>query len=98
MASAGNSGSGDDDAGGKLLANRYQKGEVLGEGTYGVVFKAIDTKVPFPHQSPKPSLSDLRAATKSRIRAFASPIHAASSVARVVAGFSFREGFARCSS
>ncbi|XP_066366304.1 LOW QUALITY PROTEIN: cyclin-dependent kinase D-1-like [Miscanthus floridulus] len=44
MASAGNSGSGDDDAGGKLLADRYQKGEVLGEGTYGVVFKAIDTK------------------------------------------------------
>jgi serine/threonine protein kinase len=46
MASAGNSGSGDDDSGGKLLADRYQKGEVLGEGTYGVVFKAIDTKVP----------------------------------------------------
>ncbi|XP_008647574.1 cyclin-dependent kinase D-1 isoform X2 [Zea mays] len=44
MASAGISGSGDDDAGGKLLADRYQKGEVLGEGTYGVVFKAIDTK------------------------------------------------------
>jgi serine/threonine protein kinase len=53
MASAGNSGSGDDDAGGKLLADRYQKGEVLGEGTYGVVFKAIDTKVPLPHRSPK---------------------------------------------
>lgn len=48
MASAGNSGSGDDDVGGKLLADRYQKGEVLGEGTYGVVFKAIDTKVPLP--------------------------------------------------
>ncbi|KAJ1262740.1 hypothetical protein BS78_09G133200 [Paspalum vaginatum] len=44
MASAGNSGSGDDDSGGKLLVDRYLKGEKLGEGTYGIVFKAIDTK------------------------------------------------------
>lgn len=30
----------------KKVADRYLKREVLGEGTYGVVFKAIDTKVP----------------------------------------------------
>lgn len=29
----------------KLVAERYLKREILGEGTYGVVFKAIDTKV-----------------------------------------------------
>lgn len=29
----------------KRVADRYLKREVLGEGTYGVVFKAIDTKV-----------------------------------------------------
>ena len=29
----------------KKVADRYLKREVLGEGTYGVVFKAIDTKV-----------------------------------------------------
>ncbi|KAM0950991.1 putative protein-serine/threonine kinase CMGC-CDK-CDK7 family [Dioscorea sansibarensis] len=28
----------------KLVAERYLKREILGEGTYGVVFKAIDTK------------------------------------------------------
>ncbi|CAN6333209.1 unnamed protein product [Urochloa humidicola] len=44
MSSSGNSGGGDDDSGGKLLANRYLKGELLGEGTYGMVYKAIDTK------------------------------------------------------
>lgn len=33
----------------KKVADRYLKREVLGEGTYGVVYKAIDTKVPiFP--------------------------------------------------
>ena len=31
----------------KKLADRYLKREVLGEGTYGVVFKAIDTQVAF---------------------------------------------------
>jgi len=31
----------------KKLADRYLKREVLGEGTYGVVFKAIDTQVSF---------------------------------------------------
>lgn len=31
----------------KLVADRYLKRELLGEGTYGVVFKAIDTKVFF---------------------------------------------------
>lgn len=31
----------------KKVADRYLKREVLGEGTYGVVFKAIDTKVPY---------------------------------------------------
>ena len=30
----------------KKVADRDLKREVLGEGTYGVVFKAIDTKVP----------------------------------------------------
>ncbi|OAY72848.1 Cyclin-dependent kinase D-1, partial [Ananas comosus] len=37
---------GDEDASlsSKLVADRYLKREVLGEGTYGVVFKAIDTK------------------------------------------------------
>lgn len=29
----------------KKVADRYLKREVLGEGTYGVVFKAIDTQV-----------------------------------------------------
>lgn len=29
----------------KKVADRYLKREVLGEGTYGVVSKAIDTKV-----------------------------------------------------
>lgn len=29
----------------KKVADRYLKREKLGEGTYGVVFKAIDTKV-----------------------------------------------------
>lgn len=29
----------------KRVADRYLKREVLGEGTYGVVFKAVDTKV-----------------------------------------------------
>ena len=51
---------GDDDAGAKRVADRYLKREVLGEGTYGVVFKAIDTKVgpslPPPLPAPKPSL------------------------------------------
>lgn len=42
MSSGG--GVGDDDAGAKRVADRYLKREVLGEGTYGVVFKAIDTK------------------------------------------------------
>lgn len=28
----------------KIVADRYLKGEILGEGTYGVVYKAIDTK------------------------------------------------------
>lgn len=31
----------------KKLANMYLNREVLGEGTYGVVFKAIDTQVSF---------------------------------------------------
>jgi len=29
----------------KKVADRYLKREVLGQGTYGVVFKATDTKV-----------------------------------------------------
>lgn len=29
----------------KKVADRYLKAEVLGEGTYGVVYKATDTKV-----------------------------------------------------
>jgi cyclin-dependent kinase 7 len=49
MASAASSGGGDDDSAGKLLVNRYLKGEIVGEGTYGIVNKAIDTKVrPLP--------------------------------------------------
>lgn len=40
----------------KRVADRYLKREVLGEGTYGVVFKAIDTKVgwnpPVPFSAP----------------------------------------------
>lgn len=40
------SGSGDEDKGEKIVADRYLKKEILGEGTYGVVFKALDTKVP----------------------------------------------------
>lgn len=31
--------------GSKKFADRYLKREILGEGTYGVVFKAIDTQV-----------------------------------------------------
>jgi cyclin-dependent kinase 7 len=57
------SGGGDDDAGAKRVADRYLKREVLGEGTYGVVFKAIDTKVApsLPLPAPKPSRrADLR--------------------------------------
>lgn len=34
----------DDGSLAKLVADRYLKRELLGEGTYGVVFKAIDTK------------------------------------------------------
>jgi len=34
-----------DDKGEKIVADRYLKKELLGEGTYGVVFKALDTKV-----------------------------------------------------
>ncbi|XXG56899.1 hypothetical protein AAC387_Pa03g4205 [Persea americana] len=33
-----------DSAPSKLIADRYLKRELLGEGTYGIVFKAIDTK------------------------------------------------------
>lgn len=32
----------------KKVADRYLKREVLGEGTYGVVYKAIDTQVTPP--------------------------------------------------
>jgi hypothetical protein len=49
------SGGGDDDSGGKLVVDRYRRRQVLGEGTYGVVFKATDTKVPPPSPSPKRS-------------------------------------------
>uniref|UniRef100_A0A0E0L246 Cyclin-dependent kinase D-1 n=1 Tax=Oryza punctata TaxID=4537 RepID=A0A0E0L246_ORYPU len=41
---ASGDGGGGDDAGVKRVADRYLKREVLGEGTYGVVFKAVDTK------------------------------------------------------
>jgi serine/threonine protein kinase len=56
------SGGGDVVAGAKRVADRYLKREVLGEGTYGVVFKAIDTKVR-PSFPPPPKFSrraDLR--------------------------------------
>lgn len=70
MASAGNSGGGDDDSGGKLLVDRYLKGEQLGEGTYGVVNKAIDTKVPFLHPFfLNPYHADLRAAASRELDA-----------------------------
>ena len=36
----------------KKVADRYLKREVLGEGTYGVVFKAIDTKVFLSYTAP----------------------------------------------
>jgi len=36
-----------DDKGEKIVADRYLKKELLGEGTYGVVFKALDAKVCF---------------------------------------------------
>lgn len=52
------SGDGGDDAGVKRVADRYLKREVLGEGTYGVVFKAVDTKVhliPSHHPPPPPT-------------------------------------------
>jgi len=56
MESAANSGGGDDDSVGKLLVNRYLKGATIGQGTYGVVNKAIDTKVrPFLHPFRNPS-------------------------------------------
>jgi serine/threonine protein kinase len=61
-----NGGGGDEDAGTKRVADRYLKREVLGEGTYGVVFKAIDTKVsPSPLLNPRAALICGR---RSRIR------------------------------
>ena len=39
----------------KKVADRYLKREILGEGTYGVVYKAIDTTViNFSHFSLNP--------------------------------------------
>jgi cyclin-dependent kinase 7 len=49
------SGDGDDDSGGKLVVDRYRKREVLGEGTYGIVFKATDTQVPSTPPKPSPA-------------------------------------------
>jgi serine/threonine protein kinase len=48
------SGDGDDDSGGKLVVDRYRKREVLGEGTYGIVFKATDTQVTSTPPPPPP--------------------------------------------
>ncbi|ONK55333.1 uncharacterized protein A4U43_UnF4810 [Asparagus officinalis] len=34
----------EEDKGEKIVADRYLKRELLSEGTYGVIFKALDTK------------------------------------------------------